>query len=112
MQNLISLPMRDRRIAELLYMGTKLKAGSDVISADLGGEISLLNNKSGVYYTLNAVGAHVWRQTSQVTTLAEIKKKLLEDYNVDEARCELDLIRIVGELHAHGLIEVCPSLCS
>jgi hypothetical protein len=77
-----------------------------VIFAELGDEVSLLNNTSGIYYTLNLVGASIWRQMSHPTTLTEIKNRLLNEFEVDNARCENDLFRIVTELRAHGLIEV------
>src|SRR5580693_2673006 len=78
--NVRSVSMSDRRIAEHWETGTKICTVKDVIFADLGNEISLLNNKSGIYYTLNSVGANVWRQLAQPKTLAEIKQKLLDDY--------------------------------
>ena len=89
-------------------MSTNIRAGKEVIFAELGAEISLLNNSSGVYYTLNTVGANVWRQIQQPITLAEIKNRLLENFEVDEARCERDLFGIIDKLRVHGLIEVCP----
>lgn len=100
--------MNNQQLAEPLEMSTRITAGIEVIYAELGAEISLLNIKSGIYYTLNSVGAHVWRQIHRTTTLSEIKSRLLEDYEVDEARCERDLLRIVDELRAHGLIDVSP----
>jgi hypothetical protein len=108
MHNLLTLNMDNQKVIEPLELSTKIKPCDAVISADLGAEISLLNNNSGVYYTLNAVGASVWRQLQRTTTLAEIKIQLIEEYDVDEVRCQRDLFRIVGEMLANGLIELFP----
>ena len=98
--------MNNRLLAAPLGMSTRITAGKDVIFAELGEEISLLSIQSGFYYMLNAVAASVWRQINQPTSLTEIKIHLLEEFNVEESRCERDLMRIVEDLHSHGLIEV------
>jgi len=87
-------------------MLTAVQAEKEVIFAELGSEISLLNIKTGMYYTLNSVGASIWSQIQQKTTLAGIKKELLDEFDVEEQKCELDLIRIVKEMHNHGLVEI------
>ena len=87
-------------------MLTAVQAEKEVIFAELGSEISLLNIKTGMYYTLNSVGASIWSQIQQKTTLAVIKKELLDEFDVEEQKCELDLIRIVKEMHNHGLVEI------
>lgn len=92
-----------------MNMVSKIKASQEVISAELGEEVSLLNIKTGVYYTLNAIGSTIWRQIKNPRSLSEIKAELLEEFSVDEDRCERDLLSLVGELHAQGLIETSES---
>lgn len=88
-----------------LKVMTRISAGPEVIFAELGDEVSLLCVQTGVYYSLNSLGAAIWRKIQQSKTLAEIKSELIEEYEVDEVRCESDLIRIVGDLRNHGLVE-------
>ena len=90
-------------------LDTKVIAARDVLSAELGDEISLLNVKSGTYFTLNPVGASVWRQIQVATSLNRIKAKILADYNVADQRAESDLRQLVTELEASGLIELVPA---
>ena len=92
-----------------LDLATKVMARKDVLGAELGAEVSLLNVKSGIYFTLNAVGASVWRQIQEARSLAGIKQQLLEEYDVDAARCESDLLQLVSELQTLGLIELIPA---
>ena len=98
--------MENLQLLEGLPFTTTVKAKPEVIFAELGAEISLLNTQTGIYYTLNAIGAEFWRQIQQAKSLAEIKKGFLEDYDVDEARCERDLMQIVANLRSNGLVEV------
>ena len=92
-----------------LDLATKVMASKDVLGAELGTEVSLLNLKSGIYFSLNPVGASVWRQIQKAKTLAEIKRQLLEEYEVETSRCEGDLRRLVLELEALGLVEFMPA---
>ena len=85
------------------------RPNNEVLVAELGDEISLLNLRTGIYFTLNAIGASIWRQIQQTRTMAQIKGRLLEEYDVEEERCECDLVRIVEELSHHGLIEANPT---
>jgi hypothetical protein len=88
-----------------MNMISRITASKEVISAELGDEISLLNVKTGVYYTLNASGAIIWRQINKPKSLSEIKTGLLQEFAVDEERCERDLLFLVAELRTQGLIE-------
>jgi hypothetical protein len=101
--------MNEPASASCLDLATKVLASKDVLGAELGTEISLLNVKSGIYFSLNAVGASVWRQIQEAKTLAEIKQQLLEEYDVDGPRCEADLRFLVVELQSQGLIEFAPA---
>jgi hypothetical protein len=86
-------------------LDTKILAVREVLSAELGDEISLLNVKSGIYFTLNPVGGSVWRQIQVATSLTQIKVQILSEYDVEDQRCESDLRQLLTELEASGLIE-------
>jgi hypothetical protein len=89
-------------------LATKIQASKDVLAAELGGEISLLNVNTGIYFTLNPVGASVWRRIQKANSLLDIRQKLVEEYSVDVGRCETDLNSLVKEMLRLGLIEFVP----
>jgi hypothetical protein len=76
------------------------------VSCHLVDEAIILALKSGVYFGLNAVGASIWKLIQEPKTVTEICDALLEEYNVELQRCEQDLIVLLRELAAHGLIEI------
>ena len=78
----------------------------DQVSADLAGEAAILNLKSGVYYGLNAVGARIWSLIQEPKTVKDIRDTILNEYDVDPERCESDLLQLLQQLAAEGLIEV------
>ncbi|MCA1992893.1 MAG: lasso peptide biosynthesis PqqD family chaperone [Coleofasciculus sp. S288] len=76
------------------------------ISSDLGGEAVILNLKSGVYHGLNEVGAQIWKLIEEPKTVKEIEQALLEEYEVEPECCQRDLLALLQNLEAAGLIEV------
>lgn len=81
-------------------------AAKDQVSCDLAGEAAILNLQSGVYYGLDAVGARVWHLLQEPRTVQDIRDTILMEYEVERDRCEHDLLALLQELVAAGLIEV------
>lgn len=81
-------------------------AAKDQVSCDLAGEAAILNLQSGVYYGLDAVGARVWHLLQEPRTVQDIRDTILMEYEVERDRCERDLLALLQELVAAGLIEV------
>ncbi|NJM71420.1 MAG: PqqD family protein [Scytonema sp. RU_4_4] len=81
-------------------------AAVEQISSDLGGEVVILNLKSGVYHGLNEVGAKIWNFIQQPKAVKDIKQKLLEEYEVESEVCIGDILALLEELKAVELIKV------
>lgn len=78
----------------------------DQVSSDLGGEAVILNMKTGIYHGLNEIGAKIWDLIEQPKTVKEIQNLLLEEYEVEPEICKNDLLALLKNLQAAGLIEV------
>ena len=81
-------------------------AVKDQVSAELAGEVVILNLKSGIYYGLNAVGARIWELVKGPKRVDEIRDTILAEYDVEPKRCQRDLLTLLQELRAKELIEV------
>ncbi len=81
-------------------------ATSEQASSELEGEAVILNLKSGLYYGLNPVGASIWNLLQQPRTVSEIRDAILAEYSVEPQQCERDLLELLQQLEALGLIEV------
>jgi hypothetical protein len=79
---------------------------SEQVSCDLDGEAAILNLNDGVYYGLDEVGATIWNLIQQPRAVGEIRDCILEEYEVDPAQCEQDLLKLLSELAALGLVEI------
>jgi Coenzyme PQQ synthesis protein D (PqqD) len=89
-----------------LSASSAVVATSDQVSSDLVGEAVILSLSSGVYYGLNEVGASIWNLIQRPKTIKEIHEALLQEYDVEASQCEQDILTLLIELSAVGLIEV------
>ncbi len=75
------------------------------IACDLAGEGAILDFKSGIYYGLDEVGARIWKLIAEPRIVGEICDTILAEYDVEAEVCERDVIALLGELAAKGLVE-------
>ena len=101
---------------DTLTLDSVISATGGQLSADLEGETVILHLGSGVYFGLSDVGARIWELIERPTSVSAVRDVLLEEYDVDAAQCERDVLALLDELWSHTLIEVHPqsesSACS
>lgn len=85
-------------------------AAREQVSCDLAGEAAILNLKSGVYYGLDSIGARIWALVQAPLAIRVIRDALLTEYDVEPERCQRDLLALLTEMTAAGLIEVGDAL--
>ncbi|NJR40332.1 MAG: lasso peptide biosynthesis PqqD family chaperone [Leptolyngbyaceae cyanobacterium CSU_1_4] len=90
----------------LLALHAVVVATQGQISSNLAGEAVILDLASGVYYGLNEVGAKIWHLIQQPCTIQTIQQSLLQEYDVEPEICTQDLLQLLQELQAAGLINI------
>jgi hypothetical protein len=90
--------------------GTVVVVSPEQLSADLADEAAILNLTSGQYYTLDRVGATIWRFVHEPRTIAEIEARVAAEYDVDGERCASDVATLIDALRAEGLVRVMCNL--
>ena len=83
-----------------------VKRTTNQVCCDMGGESIILNLKSGVYYSLDEVGARIWALIEQPTAVTAIRDAILSEYDVQTQVCEHDVRAFLEGMDAAGLIEV------
>jgi len=76
-------------------------------SSILGKETIVLNYEIGNYYELNEMGGFIWSllQANKSMSVSKIKEHLLEEFEVDEALCQQELVLFLENLFHEKLIE-------
>ena len=60
----------------------------------------------GVYYGLNETGALIWDLLRTPRAVRELVAAVVETYDAEESTVAGDVLRLLGELAARGLIDV------
>jgi hypothetical protein len=81
-------------------------AASEQVSCPLGEESAILNLKNSMYYGMNPVGTRIWTLLKEPRSVEQLRDALLNEYDVDAALCERDLLDLLGKMKSEGLIEV------
>jgi hypothetical protein len=85
---------------------TVVQQGEGLVSADVGGEVVMLHIEKSAYYDADPIGADIWRRLSGPVAVRDLCAALIEQYDVDPATCEVDVLVFLTEAYAEGLIRV------
>jgi hypothetical protein len=96
-------------VSDADLLASEVVATSSQISCEIADEAMILNLNDGAYYGLDPVGTRIWELLQEQRPTARIRDALLVEFEVDEARCERDLIRLLRELVDARLVEVVPA---
>ncbi len=90
----------------MIALQTKVVATKNQISTDMSDETVILNLQNGVYYGLDPVGTYIWKLIQEPTDVEAVRDAVLNEYDVEPDRCELDIMNLLQELIEQGLVEV------
>jgi hypothetical protein len=91
---------------EIISMQSVVKVSNEGLSRSIDREVAIVNLQNSTYYGLDPVGAYVWSLLQQPTRVRELRDAMLRKYEVDEQRCEQELLNLLQTMRSEGLIEV------
>ena len=93
-----------------ISLDSLVTASDQQVAAVLGEEVVILGIEQGAYFGLRAVGSRIWELIQQPQTPRHIVDLLVEEFDVERSRCELDVLALVTSLAERGLITVRPGV--
>ncbi len=82
------------------------KRSTKAVTAEVGDEVIFLHEGEGVYYSLDGVGAVVWKALETPQEFGEIVKLILGEFEVEEAELREDLAKLGTDLAEKELLEL------
>jgi hypothetical protein len=76
------------------------------VSTSLGDEAVILGADAGQYFGLNEVGARIWELVQAPVQVADICATVCAEYEVAGDQCERDVLELLADLCAKGLLDV------
>jgi hypothetical protein len=84
---------------------TVVVRSSGFIEAEIDHEIVTLSIESGVCHGLNRVGSRIWQLLGAPIKIGDICATLLNEYNVEPADCEQQVLDLLEQLRTEGMIQ-------
>jgi len=79
---------------------------TDLVVGDLDGEKAMLNIQKGKYYVLDPIASRVWGLIEHPCAVRDLVVTLVEEYDVEEKKCQNDVLSFLNELYAKGLVSI------
>lgn len=89
-----------------ISLETVISRKEEVTTAELDGDICMLDIETGKYYALDAVGSDIWSLISDPRTTRDIIAQLLKAYEIDEETCQSQVLDFLGELNEKNMLVI------
>ncbi|MES5956135.1 lasso peptide biosynthesis PqqD family chaperone [Bacillus fungorum] len=76
------------------------------IVSDMNGEKVMLSIQNGKYYNLGELGGVIWGLIEKPLSVTQLVKELTLAYEVEQSKCEKEVVSYLEILLEEGLIEV------
>lgn len=80
-----------------------------LLETEVDGELVGLHVEKGTCYGFNGTATRIWALAETPKRMSEIRDALLAEFDVDRTTCETELIALLRELEADGLVELQPA---
>ena len=77
---------------------------SKTISGRLHDELVMMDIDQGKYFSLNPVATRIWDMLEKPLTADELCSLLMDEYEVDEAQCKMEVEGHMEEMVRSGLV--------
>jgi hypothetical protein len=75
------------------------------VSCRINDEVAILDLDRAIYFGLQGVGVHIWDALEQPRSVADLCSSVMAEFDVSEAVCRADILKVLGSLEAEGLVE-------
>jgi len=82
------------------------KRSGNIISGEVDDCEVMINIDKGKYFGLNPVARRIWLIIEQPSTIEDITKILLEEYEVDEIKCKEEVAKFLNDGVKNGIISI------
>ncbi|MEP9378546.1 PqqD family protein [Aquabacter sp. CN5-332] len=89
-----------------LGLDSHIVAAPDILSADVDGELVLMDAVSGKYFTFEGVGADIWRALGAPVSVGALCDRLVGEYDAPEERIRASTLRFLNDILERHLIKV------
>lgn len=79
---------------------------ADLLTTVVDGELIGMSVEQGACYGLNGIGTRIWALLVEPRSVADLSEQLISEYDVEPDQCLREVMELVVELRAEGLVNV------
>lgn len=83
----------------------RYRTAPDCVSCPHGDGVAILDLRSNLYFSLNAVGAEIWARLAEPAAREDLVAHVARRFGVPADLCGPDIATLLEALAGHGLIE-------
>ena len=80
------------------------KIADNVVISKINDESVILNLNTGLYFQTNELGSFIVSQLDDYIALDNLQEKILQNFDVAEDRCQIDLLQFINKLKEKNLL--------
>jgi hypothetical protein len=89
-----------------LSPATVVARSDGFLEAEIDNEVVALSIERGTCYGLNQVGSRIWNLLASPARIGDLCETLVAEYEVEPGVCERQVLDLLEELRAEGLIAI------
>lgn len=87
-------------------INTSLVRKDDIPTTDIDGELGMMSIEKGKYFTLDEIGARIWKLLETPNTVNKVVEVLMQEYDIDYETCTSDVIELLEKLLQEDLVAI------
>ena len=80
------------------------KIADNVVISKINDESVILNLNTGLYFQTNELGSFIVSQLDDYIALDNLQEKILQNFDVAEDKCQVDLLQFINKLKEKNLL--------
>ena len=89
-----------------ISMDSVLTRAEGFSTAQVQNDLMMLNVEQGAYYSLDPIGAEIWKLLEQPASVQAVVDNLQRRYAVSPEQCQADVLAFLEEMQKNGMILV------
>ena len=77
-----------------------------LLATEIDGELVMMDVENGHYYNLDPIGTKIWKALVEPVRVSDLCAALEAGYEAPPGMVRADVLRLLGELDARGLLRV------
>jgi hypothetical protein len=92
--------------SESLNLQCTVQRTSDVVAAEAGQDVVMVNIQTSSYYGVSNVAREIWDAIERPKRISDLIDHLTATYNVGRSLCEEETLSFLEDLLSEGLLQV------